>query len=603
MRGIGLRREPSTGEIMTTPLGTSWRAVFRLVLAGLLVGTAARLWAQEIGDATKSAPAPEGVSAAAAGVTTNEAPAVVEAAAAAPEKPVAPEADPDDVRVHPKRFKDYNLPGLNVKVFLKSLEPWDVSQLIEYLAFKGGLNNFVMSKGISGLTTKLKFDDVTVGDALEVVLSVNNLAYEFKGGIVTIMTDEEYKALNGRSFIDNKQVRIIELKYADATRVANMLAPVKSQIGTVVSDPITGTLILIDTPDKITEMRAVIAKADLTTVSRQLPTETKSFVLQYAKVEDIQGEVSALLTKEAGSLRVDKRTKTMIVTDLPHNMDKINDLVLLFDRRPKQVFIEAKIVEVKLDDSFSLGINWTHLFDGLDPRFALRAVSQPPMPDPLAGTLKYSTIVAGGDLQVVLDALKAVGDTKILSNPQIAVLDGEEATIEVVSEQPYKEIKLEAGTTNVTGVTYQFKKWGVMLSVTPRINDEKMVSVKIKPEISGIDTWYDGSAQQGTPVIKKATAATTVMVQDTVTIIIGGLIQNKKTSSMTGLPVLSGIPLLGRLFRSDSESSFSTETVVFLTPRIVSGEEPYLRLKDMKKRAKPLRPVGEENGKQFKAIR
>ena len=174
----------------------------------------------------------------------------------------------EEASTQPKRLKDYDLPGLEAKVNLKSLEPWDVVQLIEFLAYKGGLNNIVIGKGVSGLTTKLKFDDVTVGDALEVVLSVNNLAYQVRGGIITVMTDEEYRTLYGTSFYDHKQVRIVELKYADPSHVSVLLTPVKSAIGTVVSDPITGTLVLIDTPEKIREMRAIIDKTDISTVSR-----------------------------------------------------------------------------------------------------------------------------------------------------------------------------------------------------------------------------------------------------------------------------------------------------------------------------------------------
>lgn len=535
--------------------------------------------------------------------------AVRDSAVAVPETPIlsadeAAKLQEPKIRIRPKSIKDYKIPGMENRVSLTSLDPWDVVQLIEFLSFKGGLNNIVMGKGLSGLTTKLKFDNVTVGDALEVVLTVNNLAYEVQGGIITIMTDAEYRARHGRSFDDIKQVKITQLKYSDPTRMQTMLSAIKSEIGTVVTDPVTGTVILIDTPDKIAEMEAVIARADLATVSRVIPTETRTYALQYSKVEDVLAEVQAVVSKEAGSVRADKRTRTLIVTDLPHNLRKVDDMIATFDRRPRQVFIESKIIEVTLSDDYSLGINWNHVMDQMDPRFRLRSVSTPALSATPVGVMTYNTIAAGGDLQVVLNALKKVGDTKILSNPQIAVMDGEEAKIQVIEEQPYKEIQLETGTTNISGVTYLFKQIGVQLGVTPRINDEKMITCKIKPEISSISQWYDGAPQQGTPVIKKSLAETAVMVQDSVTIIIGGMIKDQKSTSRESIPWLGKIPLLGVLFRSDTDSSVNTETVVFLTPRIVSGSEPYLRMKDMKKRAKPLRAVGEETGgKEFKAIR
>jgi type II secretory pathway component GspD/PulD (secretin) len=511
-------------------------------------------------------------------------------------------AQDEGVRVRPRRLKDYNLPGLDQKVTLDSLDAWQVVELIEFLARRGQLNNIVIGKGVSGLTTKIKFNDMPVGDALEVVLSVNTLAYEVRDGIVTIMSDAEYQGLYGTSFYDNKEVRIVDLKYADPARVAKVLEPIKSTIGTIVPDTVTGRLILVDTPDKIREMGVVIQSADIATVSRVLPTETQAFVLKYAELDDIQKQLEAVISP-AGSIRADRRTRTLVVTDLPHSMVAVKDLVTLFDRRPKQVFIEAKVVDVTLSDDFQMGVNWEHVFEGIDPRFALRTVAMPGSMANPAATLTYKTIVPGGDLSVVLQALKSIGDTKVLSNPQIAVMDGQEATIEVVEDQPYKEVTLETGTTNVTGVSYVFKKVGVQLKVQPRINEDNFISVDIRPEVSQITEWYDGLPQEGTPVIRKSLAETTIMVQDGVTIIIGGMIKNEKSDRQTGVPLLRSIPLLGHLFRTDGVSSINRETVVFLTPRIISGEEPFLRMTDIEKTPKPLRPVGVVNGKQLKPIR
>ncbi|NQT94070.1 MAG: hypothetical protein HQ559_15010, partial [Lentisphaerae bacterium] len=313
----------------------------------------------------------------------------------------------------PRRLRDYDLPGLDEKVFLDTLVPWDVVQLIEFLAHKGGLKNIVIGNGVAGLTTKLKLQDITVGDALEVVLSVSGLAYEVKDDVVTIMTDAEYATFHGTSFRDTKQVKMVSLKYADALHVAGMLQAVKSGIGTVVGDAVTGTLILIDTPPKLEEMQTIIRHADVNTIGRILPTETQLFRLQYADVDEIRSEVESLLTERAGSVRVDRRTRSLIVTDLAYNMDKISGLIEAFDERPRQVFIEAKIVEVTLDDRFSMGMNWSQFFDGLNPRFAIEAVSKPGAVADPAAMFKYNTIVAGEDLSVVLEALKELADTKI----------------------------------------------------------------------------------------------------------------------------------------------------------------------------------------------
>ncbi len=526
-----------------------------------------------------------------------------DASALLPSETISRANTPDPARV-PKRLRDYGLPGLTNRVNLTSLDVWDVAQLIDFLAHRGGLNNIVIGKGVAGTTTKLKFDDVTVADALEVVLSVNHLAYVVNEGILTIMTDEEYQARYGVSFYDNKRVRRVELKYAHPEHVAKILSTVKSAIGTIVADPVTGSLILIDTPEKIAEMQTILERTDLSTISRVLPTETRSYVLQYANLEDVFKEISTLVSKEAGAVRMNHATKTLMVTDLPHQFEQIERLVALFDRPPKQVFIETKITETTLNDDLGLGINWQYVFEGLDPRFRARTVLAPTGPTALPNapaTLTVNTIVAGQDLSVILKALSAFGKTEILAEPQIAVLDGQEAKIEVVEDQPYKEVTLESGTTNITGVTYLFKKVGVQLAVTPKINDNGFITMTIRPEISSISDWYDGAPQEGTPVVRRAYANTRVMVKDGVTVIIGGMIRNHKSVGVQRIPLLGSLPLLGRLFRYETTSLRKAETAVFLTPRIVTGDRAYLRERDMKKEPKPLRRVEEE--RQPKPVR
>ena len=515
-----------------------------------------------------------------------------------------------NVRVASRSLKDYGITGLDKKVNLSALDAWDVVRLIEFLAYRGGLKNVVIASGVSGLTTKLKFDDVTVGDALEVVLAVNNLAYTVKGGIITIMTDGEYRMLYGTSFYDQKQIHVADLEFADPSRVATLLAAIKSSIGTVVADPVTGTIILIDTPEKIAEMKAIIDKADISTIARVLPTETRTFVLQYADVGQMQTEVAAILSQDAGNISSDTRTKTLIVTDLSHKMREIEKLIEAFDRRLKQVFIEAKIVEVQLSDDYRLGINWSHLFQGMNPRFSLNSIISPTSIGSLgdatastpSGQMRYNAIVGGGDLSVVLEALKQVGETKILSNPHVAVIDNTEATIKVITDQPYAEAQLESGTTNVVGETITFIEVGVTLTVTPHISDDdRFINMEIKPEVSSVVGDYQ--AYRTVPIVRRSMAETSVMVKDAETIIIAGMIRNQKNKINHRVPFLGRIPLIGLLFKSRREETISNELIVFLTPRIVGGDQPYLRMKDMRKRPKPLRAVGASGAKKLRGLR
>ena len=504
----------------------------------------------------------------------------------------------------PHLLSEYKFPGLDKKVSLDLVEAMDVVDLIKFLAGKANLN-IVLGKDVTG-TTKLMVKDVTLGEALEIVLAANGLAYEVKGNILKIMTDKDYQALYGEGFYERKQAKIIDMKTAVPSQMAKILEQVKSQAGKLVSDDATGKLILIDSPEKIREMEEVIRRSELSTYQRVYPTVTTNYVLQYAKVEDLEAQVMPMLTpdKNIGQLRTDKRTKTLIVTDMPNVVARVADVVALFDRPQKQVFIEAKILQVQLTDRFSFGVNWDYLFQGLNPRFALQPVVQTMSPAALAGSaegrgasVSYHTIAAGADLNALVKALSTVGKTRLLQNPHIAILDGKEATIKAITTQPYSELQYETGSSNIVGKTYKFVDVGVSLGVTPRINEIGFITCDIRPEVSSVLGWYDSNpslaeGQTGVPVVKKSYAETSITVKDGVTIIIAGMIDEQQTKTRISVPFLGKIPLLGVLFRSDEISSENTETVVLLTPRVVTGDRFFERSRDVKKPVKGATGLG-----------
>ncbi|MBU3933862.1 MAG: hypothetical protein KKH11_04280, partial [Candidatus Omnitrophica bacterium] len=141
--------------------------------------------------------------------------------------------------------------GLAKKVSL-DLRGMDIVDTIKFLSIKGGLN-IVTSKDVTGRIT-LFLKDVTIGDTLDVILLTNKLACETKKNIITIMTEAEYEALYGRKYIDKREIKTIKLKYALPTKVAQALESLKSSIGNIIMDDATGTIILIDTPEKIERM-------------------------------------------------------------------------------------------------------------------------------------------------------------------------------------------------------------------------------------------------------------------------------------------------------------------------------------------------------------
>jgi len=423
------------------------------------------------------------------------------------------------------------------------------------------------------------------------VLSLNSLAYEVNGNIIKVISNDEYEALYGVGFYDQRETLVYQLKYASATNVGTMLGNVKSEIGKVIFDDSTGTLILIDTKDKMKEMREIIEKQELPTVTRILPTETRFFELKYSKAEDIKDTLTDVLTPDISTMTLDTRTNSLVITDLPHKIKEIEDIIKLFDRKTREVFIDAKIIEATLTDTLKWGIDWNKIITISGYTITPKAT----LPLNLSDTYSKLTIdtVSGTNLDVVLEALSTVTETKILSNPHLTVEDGKEAKIEVIEKQPYKEevTTTASGGTTTTSQTFQWVDVGVSLKVTPTINEDGYISMLIKPEVSSISTWYGGAAQSAgaVPVVKSANAETTVTIKDGVTIIIGGLIKDQKTKTVNKIPLLGDIPFLGGLFKNVTDDVRRTETMVFLTPTIIEGDKSFLLQRDMPKAIKGVR--------------
>ncbi len=493
---------------------------------------------------------------------------------------------------HRPSVSEYDFEGIKKKLSL-DIRSMDIVQFLKFLASEGSLN-IVTSKNVSG-NVNLLINDVSIADAMEIALAANNLASEVKGNIISIMTNAEYKALYGVDFYDQRKTYICQLKYASVKNMGAMLANVKSDIGKIIFDESTGTVVIIDTPAKIKEMQEIIKQQELPTVTRVYPTETRIFEIKYAKVETIKDEVAKLITPDIGSMRSDTRTNSLVITDLPYQFEKIETLLKAFDRKTREVFIEAKIVEVTLGDKFQWGVDWDTVL-----RLAgqLRGVNiLPNITLPLSltspgGKLTIRTVKTS-NLDFVLELLGTVTETKILSSPHLTVEEGKEAKIEVIEKQPYQEqtTTTASGGTTTAATSYQWVNVGVTLNVTPRINKDGYIGMIIKPEMSSITTWYGGAAQAAgaVPVVKSANAQTTVTVKDGTTIIIAGMVKDNKTKTVNKRPILGDIPWVGKIFQKISDEVTRTETIVFLTPKIVDGDRAFLLEKDMPKPMKEIR--------------
>jgi type II secretory pathway component GspD/PulD (secretin) len=446
----------------------------------------------------------------------------------------------------------------------------DIVEAIKTLAARAGVN-VVIGKNVSGKVT-LFLKDVKVWDAFEIVLLANDLAYERKGNIVSIMPQRDYELRHGERYMENKEMASINFKYAKASELAKIANQVKSSFGQIIVNESGNSMVVIDTRPKIENIRKILQKADV-------PTATRVIDVKYAEAETIADVLEEELTEGIGVIRTDDRTNKLIITDSAEKIDRLIELVTAFDEKPRQVLIDAQVIEIRPSDKFEMGVDWDYWI-----KKNIRIISSLPTSNaPNAiniGAAAWDGDVSGvGDYKGIIDILRTIGETKILSSPRITVLNNQEAKILVGTKDAYITSSVsQSGTgTAVTSQSVNFVDVGIKLFVTPVINKDDFITMKIKPEISSSERRSILSNDQATeiPIVTTSEAETSVTIKNGVTVIIGGLRKDERVKLVKKIPLLGDIPFLGFFFRNTFDEVKNTELVILLTPHLMSGETPY----------------------------
>lgn len=445
----------------------------------------------------------------------------------------------------------------------------DVIDVLKMLAGRANMN-IVVGKNVTGRVT-LFLKDVDVWDAFEIILLANDLAYEKKGSIINVMTQRDYELIYGERFQDKKLAKVVQLKYAKAIDLSRALNQIKTNLGRIVVDEGSNTIALIDSPLKVEEMEAFIRKTDTL-------IQTKVFELNYAQVDKLAPKIQEMLTKGIGSLRIDERTNKLVVTDYPPKLNEIGQVITAFDEKTPQVLIDAQIIEITPTDTFKMGVNWQYWIESNFRYVGNFAAASGNQILQFGVAAKDAVIGQKGDYSTVVDLLHTIGATKTLASPRIVTLNNQEAKILVGSKEPYGVATVtQSTTTAATATTIEYIESGIKLSVTPTINRDGYVTMKIKPEISSAESReLEIAGQKNTAFSTTSSEAeTTVMLKDGVTILIGGLKKDVRTESISKLPILGDIPFIKWAFRSKSKEITGTkELVILITPHIITGDSP-----------------------------
>ncbi len=413
-----------------------------------------------------------------------------------------------------------------------NLKNSDLRQVLELLSEQHGLN-IIASGTVQGAVTA-RLTNVDVHTALDAVLRATGFVARPEGNVIYVATPAEFLAMDHAH--DQIGTRVYRPNYITASEMQRLLTPLMT--------PEVG-VIAVSTAAKV-----------------GLPADSVD-----AGGDSFSG------------------AEVVLVQDYESVLKRIDQLLLEVDVRPLQVSIEAMIINVTLDDQNRTGVNFALLRDEGDSVI----VSGGPvknLPDiAFDGGLKFGFL--DSSLAVFIEALETIGDTNVVAAPRVMVLNKQRAEVLIGSQLGYVSTTV---TENAATQSVEFLEVGTQLRIRPFIASDGTIRLEVHPELStGAVDVRDGFTLPNKSVTQ---VTTNIMCHDGATVVIGGLIREDLASNTTQIPVLGALPWVGAAFRQRREQLARRETLVLLTPRIVSipvaaaegaqGKNEYLRRQDVR---------------------
>lgn len=276
----------------------------------------------------------------------------------------------------------------------------------------------------------------------------------------------------------------------------------------------------------------------------------------------------------------DEVNNSLLIMAAPKEWRSIRAALDKMDKLPAQVLVEVSIWEVTLKDELNYGVEWFFNSkggaDGLANKGGLLSMND-------GGTVGrsvpgFSYLFSGSDWRAVINMLASRSNVKSLSSPSVLVQDNREATIQVGNQQPIQTSQtVNTSNTGVLTQNVELKDTGVQLKVKPRVNSGGLVVMDIMQEVTDVGALDTATGQR---TFLKRSIESTVAIQSGDTIILGGLIQDRKTDGDSGIPYLSKLPFIGALFGSKGEGSDRTELLITISPKAINQYKDFNKIGD-----------------------
>lgn len=425
-----------------------------------------------------------------------------------PQKP--PAAAPSPARTRPTTTVSDDGDG---KICIR-IHDEDVRKVLDLLSEHGDMN-ILASKNVQG-NVSATLNDVTVESALKAILMSTGFITRSVGNIIFVGTPKDFD--NIEQAMDSVATRTYQPNYITAAELKALIEPL------------------------LTERVGVISVSS--------PAESGI----------------ALDDATAGG-NCFSGNDIVVIRDYMAVLSEIDQMVAEVDIRPMQVSIEAMILSVKLQDHDNIGVNFQLLRQIPSIKFGLGSPVSSLADFDFDGGLKFGFL--DGNLGAFIEALEQVGDTNVIANPRLMVLNKQRAQIQIGEKKGYISQTITE-TTSTQSV--EFLELGAQLRLRPFISTDGMIRMEVHPELSDGDVKVDPSGI--TLPNKELTGVTTnIMVRDGCTVVIGGLIREQLTNTTTQVPVLGNLPFVGVAFRQTKETTERREVVILITPRIIYDPE------------------------------
>jgi len=308
-------------------------------------------------------------------------------------------------------------------------------------------------------------------------------------------------------------------------------------------------------------------------------------------------EIGGSLGRDNENVRIiaDEENNSLLIWANTQTYDKMASALIRLDRRPRQVLIEATIAEVGLTDELEFGLQW--FFKNGFRNSSKGGIGSLGLPTNIDSTdlfenigtnqFAYAITDAAGMVRALLTMLASESRARVLSSPQVLVIDNQEAKIQVGDQVPFRTSTSSTNTSTTTNI--EFKDTGVILNVKPEIKAGGLIRLDISQEVITLGDTPEGINQ---PPLNRRSVQSNVAVESGQTIVLGGLITETSLDSSAGLPGLHNLPLVGGLFGSQSDNYQRRELVILITPTVIETSADAVQVaNELRERMRGIIPI------------